>query len=91
MTFASFFLSGLHMTRFRIRRDSQTFPAVVFKSRLISAACRLFGDTAAPLYAAPSRSGAWKKGAVSSSFRINSKPNEPGPQLLAMAEDAFCK
>lgn len=42
-------------------------------------------------YAAPSRSGVWKKDAVESPRLMNSSPKEPGPQLLAMAEDAFCR
>lgn len=42
-------------------------------------------------YAAPSWSDIWKKGTEASSLFRNSRPNEPGPQLLAMAEDAFCR
>ena len=41
-------------------------------------------------YAAPPRSDVWKKGIAASSLRMNSSPKEPGPQLLAIAEDAFC-
>lgn len=28
---------------------------------------------------------------ITSFFFINKRPNEPGPQLLAIAEEAFCK
>ena len=42
-------------------------------------------------YAAPSWSIVSKKGAAASSLRRNSRPKEPGPQLLEMAEDAFCR
>ena len=44
-----------------------------------------------PRYAAPSLSGVWKKGTAVSSLLRNKRPKDPGPQLLAMAEDAFCR
>ena len=42
-------------------------------------------------YAVSSWPVGWKKETASSSLRINSRPKEPEPQLLAMAEDAFCR
>ena len=41
--------------------------------------------------AAHSWPGVWKKGTAASSLRMNSRPKDPGPQLLAMAEEAFCR
>ena len=42
-------------------------------------------------YTAVSVVSAWKKGTAASSLLINRRPKEPGPQLLAMAEEAFCR
>ncbi len=50
-------------------------------------ACRAYQK----VYIAPSRPAIWKKGITASSRRMNSSPKDPGPQLLAMAEDAFCR
>ena len=42
-------------------------------------------------YTAALWSATWKKGREAPSLRINGRPNDPGPQLQAMAEDAFCR
>ena len=42
-------------------------------------------------YATSSCRDVWTTDITASSFRINSRPNDPGPQLLAMAEEAFCR
>lgn len=43
------------------------------------------------IYTVPSWAAVWKKGTAASSRRMNSSPKDPEPQLLAMAEDAFCR